>query len=209
LRRAVSTLRNYQGPLRSFLDHLTDERYPWVALCQEHFGQRPVQIVFDDNAIRNVSGFEGDPARRPFPREELIVSSAAAMSGCASCVAAAERARWRRCATPSRLRRSTPTGCAARSSSAWTSATWAKTRPSRVRALRDTARPSRQGLARQRPEATERRDGVRVVDRGPRAVAAQADVSVGEGEHRLGLAERVEIEGRLANGPGIYREPSD
>jgi len=73
LRRAVSTLRNYQGPLRSFLDHLTDERYPWVALCQEHFGQRPVQIVFDDNAIRNVSGFEGDPARRPLAREEVIV----------------------------------------------------------------------------------------------------------------------------------------
>lgn len=73
LRRAVSTLRNYQGALRGFMDYLTDERYPWTAICQEHFGARPVQIIFDDNAIRNVGGFEGDPARRPFTREELIV----------------------------------------------------------------------------------------------------------------------------------------
>lgn len=76
-RRAVSTLRNYQGALRGFLDYLTDERYPWVAICETQFASRPVQIVFDDNAIRRVSDFEGDPARRPFTREELIVFFAA------------------------------------------------------------------------------------------------------------------------------------
>ena len=37
-RRAVSTLRGYQGALRGFMDYLTDERYPWVAICEREFG---------------------------------------------------------------------------------------------------------------------------------------------------------------------------
>lgn len=71
--RAVSTLRSYQGALRAFMDYLADDRYPWVALCELEFGVRPVQVVFEDNAIRRVSDYEGDPARRPFTREELTV----------------------------------------------------------------------------------------------------------------------------------------
>ena len=43
-RRAVSTLRSYQGAVRGFMDYLMDERYPWVAICEREFGVRPVQI---------------------------------------------------------------------------------------------------------------------------------------------------------------------
>lgn len=72
-RRAVSTLRNYQGALRGFTDYLSDDRYPWVAICEHELGARPLQIVFEDNAIRRVSDYEGDPSRRPFTREELTI----------------------------------------------------------------------------------------------------------------------------------------
>jgi integrase/recombinase XerC len=72
-RRAVSTLRGYQAAVRAFMDYLSDVRYPWVGICECEFGCRPVQILFEENLIRRVSDFEGDPARRPLTREELTV----------------------------------------------------------------------------------------------------------------------------------------
>ena len=72
-RRAVTTLRGYQGALRGFMDYLTDERYPWVAICEREFGCRPVQILFEENSIAHLAEFEGQPSVRPFTREELVV----------------------------------------------------------------------------------------------------------------------------------------
>jgi len=72
-RRAVSTLRGYQGALRGFMDYLTDERYPWVAICEREFGVRPVQILFEENSISHLTEFEGQPSVRPLTREELVV----------------------------------------------------------------------------------------------------------------------------------------
>ena len=72
-RRAVSTLRGYQATLRGFLDYLTDERYPWVAICEVEFGVRPVQMIDERNAIAHVVEYEGRPGRRPFTREELVM----------------------------------------------------------------------------------------------------------------------------------------
>jgi site-specific recombinase XerD len=71
--RAVSTLRGYQGALRGFMDYLTDERYPWVAICEREFGVRPVQILFEENSIAHLTEFEGQPTVRPLTREELVV----------------------------------------------------------------------------------------------------------------------------------------
>jgi integrase/recombinase XerC len=71
--RAVSTLRAYQGAIRGFMAYLTDERYPWVAISEREFGVRPVQIVFEENAIVHLTEFEGRPDVRPFTREELVV----------------------------------------------------------------------------------------------------------------------------------------
>jgi integrase/recombinase XerC len=70
---AVSTLRSYQGALRAFMDYLSDERYPWLGICEQQFGVRPRQILFAENLIRRVADYEGDPARRPFSREELTL----------------------------------------------------------------------------------------------------------------------------------------
>lgn len=72
-RRSVSTLRSYQATLRGFLDYLTDERYPWVAICEAEFAVRPVQILDERNAICHVVEYEGRPGRRPLTREELVV----------------------------------------------------------------------------------------------------------------------------------------
>ncbi len=55
------------------MDYLTDERYPWVAICEREFGVRPVQILFEENSIAHLSEFEGQPSVRPFTREELVV----------------------------------------------------------------------------------------------------------------------------------------
>jgi site-specific recombinase XerD len=71
--RSVSTLRSYQATLRAFLDYLTDERYPWVAICETEFGVRPVQVLDERNAIAHVVEYEGRPGRRPLTREELVM----------------------------------------------------------------------------------------------------------------------------------------
>jgi integrase/recombinase XerC len=72
-RRSVSTLRSYQATLRTFLDYLTDERYPWVAICEAEFGVRPVQVIDERNAIAHNVEYEGWPGRRPLSREELVM----------------------------------------------------------------------------------------------------------------------------------------
>jgi integrase/recombinase XerC len=72
-RRSVSTLRHYQATLRGFLEYLTDERYPWVAICEAQFGVRPVQVLDERNTIRHVVEYEGRPGRRPLTREELVM----------------------------------------------------------------------------------------------------------------------------------------
>lgn len=74
--RAVSTLRSYPGAVRGFMEYLTDERYPWVAICEREFGTRPVQILFEENSIGHLSEFEGEPTvrpSRPLTREELVI----------------------------------------------------------------------------------------------------------------------------------------
>lgn len=70
-RLAVSTLRGFQGALRAFLEYLTDERYPWAAICERELGRRPVQVIDERNRIAHVTDFEGQPGRRPLSREEL------------------------------------------------------------------------------------------------------------------------------------------
>lgn len=72
-RRSVATLRSYQATLRTFLDYLTDERYPWVGICEAEFGVRPVQVIDERNAIVHVVEYEGRPGRRPLTREELVM----------------------------------------------------------------------------------------------------------------------------------------
>ena len=56
-RRCV-TIRRRCG----FLEYLTDERYPWVAICETQFGVRPVQVLDERNTIRHVVDYEGRPA---------------------------------------------------------------------------------------------------------------------------------------------------
>lgn len=72
-RRAVSTLRGYQSALRAFLEYVTDERYPWVAICEREFGRRPVQAIDERNSIMHLGDYEGHPGRRPMTREELTL----------------------------------------------------------------------------------------------------------------------------------------
>jgi integrase/recombinase XerC len=72
-RRAVSTLRGYQATLRGFLDYVTDERYPWLAICEAEFGARPVQVIDERNAIAHTVEYEGGPGRRTLSREELVM----------------------------------------------------------------------------------------------------------------------------------------
>ena len=72
-RRSLSTLRSYQATLRAFLDYLTDERYPWVAICEAQFDCRPLQVIDERNAIVHTVEYEGRPGRRPLSREELVM----------------------------------------------------------------------------------------------------------------------------------------
>ena len=63
--------RNYQNHLRLFCEFITDPRYGWMAVCQERFGQVPVQILHEWNTVAHVTEYEGDPSRRPLTYDEI------------------------------------------------------------------------------------------------------------------------------------------
>ncbi|GAA2970900.1 site-specific integrase [Streptomyces enissocaesilis] len=66
-----STLRNYQGVVRSFCNFTVDPAYGWAATCEERFGTHPIQIVHEWNAAVHVEDAEADAAKRPFTQDEL------------------------------------------------------------------------------------------------------------------------------------------
>jgi integrase/recombinase XerC len=66
-----STLRNYQGTIRSFCSFITDPTYGWADTCQERFGTHPVQVVHEWNTAVHVEEAEADPSKRAFTRGEL------------------------------------------------------------------------------------------------------------------------------------------
>lgn len=68
---AHSTIRSYHLAIKSFCAFLTDPAYPWVALCEERFGQSPSQVCTPGNTHRHLAEFEARPARRPFTYDEL------------------------------------------------------------------------------------------------------------------------------------------
>jgi hypothetical protein len=67
----MSTVRHYQMRLRSFMEFLLNPAYPYVRLCEQHFGTHPVQICHDWNTLHHRDDYEGDPNRRGFSPEEL------------------------------------------------------------------------------------------------------------------------------------------
>ena len=54
-----------------FLEYVCDNRYGWVAECEQRVGARPAQVCHEWNTARHVSEYEGRPARRPLTRAEL------------------------------------------------------------------------------------------------------------------------------------------
>ncbi|MFJ7496602.1 site-specific integrase [Streptomyces sp. NPDC097727] len=66
-----STLRNYQGSVRSFCSFITDPAYGWATTCQEQFGTHPVQVVHEWNSAVHVEKAEADAGKRAFTHDEL------------------------------------------------------------------------------------------------------------------------------------------
>ena len=56
---ARSTIRNYQGTLKVFLDYLCDPRYPWAEICEEELGVRPRQVFDNQSLTRHLAELEG------------------------------------------------------------------------------------------------------------------------------------------------------
>ncbi|MGH9117836.1 MAG: tyrosine-type recombinase/integrase [Acidimicrobiales bacterium] len=67
--RSRTTIRAYQNAVAMFCDFACDARYGWTAECEER--EHPSQICHDWNTADHVADYEGDPARRPFTRDEL------------------------------------------------------------------------------------------------------------------------------------------
>jgi integrase/recombinase XerC len=66
-----STLRNYQGAIRTFCSFTTDPAYGWAATCEERFGTHPVQVVHEWNTAVHLEETEADASKRAFTRDEL------------------------------------------------------------------------------------------------------------------------------------------
>ena len=69
--RSRTTIRAYQNAVAMFCDFACDGRYGWATECEARFGEHPCQICHDWNTADHVADYEGDPARRPFTRDEL------------------------------------------------------------------------------------------------------------------------------------------
>ena len=69
--RSRTTIRAYQNAVSMFCDFACDGRYGWAVECETRFGEHPSQICHDWNTADHVADYEGDPARRPFTRDEL------------------------------------------------------------------------------------------------------------------------------------------
>lgn len=68
---AFSTAAGYQADLRLFCGYVTDPRYGWGEECLRRFGQTPVQLFHEANAIVRAAEYEGDPHRRPLTYDEV------------------------------------------------------------------------------------------------------------------------------------------
>ena len=68
---AVSTLRGYQGALRTFCDFITSPHYGWAEECETRFGTHPIQVCHEWNTLAHLADYEGRPQRRPMTREEI------------------------------------------------------------------------------------------------------------------------------------------
>ena len=69
--RVHSTIRAYQNALAMFCEYVCDARYGWAIECEERFGAHPSQVCHEWNTADHVADYEGNPARRPFSRDEL------------------------------------------------------------------------------------------------------------------------------------------
>lgn len=54
-----------------FCAYLVNPAYGWQQVCLERFGEVPIQICHEGNAVKHVLESETDPRVRPFTREEL------------------------------------------------------------------------------------------------------------------------------------------
>lgn len=68
---ARSTVRSYQGTVRTFCDYLTDPAYGWAEECLQRFDSHPIQVIGEVNAAVHVADYEGEPTKRAFTRAEL------------------------------------------------------------------------------------------------------------------------------------------
>ena len=71
LGRAKSTIRQKQSSVRIFCDYITSPFYDWPGLCEDMFGEHPVQVCHEWNTAAHLVDYEGDPGRRPFTRQEI------------------------------------------------------------------------------------------------------------------------------------------
>lgn len=68
---AHSSVRYYQMAVSLFCGYVTDPRYRWADVCEQHFGSHPVQVFHEWNTVVHRGEYEGRPGNRPFTREEL------------------------------------------------------------------------------------------------------------------------------------------
>lgn len=68
---AHSSVRYYQMAVSLFCVYITDPRYRWAEVCEQHFGSHPVQVFHEWNTVVHRGEYEGRPGNRPFTRDEL------------------------------------------------------------------------------------------------------------------------------------------
>jgi site-specific recombinase XerD len=66
-----TTVRNYQQAMALFCGYVSDPRYRWDEVCEQHFGAHPEQVFHEWNTVVHRSEYEGRPGNRPFTRDEL------------------------------------------------------------------------------------------------------------------------------------------
>jgi integrase/recombinase XerC len=149
---AHSTIRHYQQQAALFLAYLTDARYGWDQVCEQHFATHPVQVFHEWNTAVHRSEVEARPGNRPLSRDELQALFDFCDQRVATVRRSGRKAGWRPTGTPPCSRPCTPGGCVAGKQRGWRRWTG---RPTLLR--RSSAATGRWRCATARPCAAARR----------------------------------------------------
>src|SRR5690625_4185685 len=69
--KSLSTMRHNHNAIKTFCAYLIDPNYDWVEICENQFGNHPMQVCLPWNTVAHKAQYEGSGKRRPLSFDEV------------------------------------------------------------------------------------------------------------------------------------------